>query len=213
ASTTLVLAVLVVGSCSPQPREGIEVAVHPAPPGTSRAPHSPPSPSASSSASAEETRAPLPVRSSTPGKIQCETVDCDLATEVCCYDEAKGRARCVPNTGAAPRCAPAEQERTCDESSDCGAGARCCRTEDADADCSNRRERWLCNPGGCGQTGDPTEELCLPGSACARGACREGTVRTSLQGLCPPDTPSMACGAKQCAAGEVCCWNSKMRRA
>jgi hypothetical protein len=212
AWVVLPLAVTASGACSPPPSEPVFVVAMPTPAATQPV-SAPPAPLTANPWVAPQVAAPewLPIRSTTPGKIQCETLDCDLATEVCCFDESKKRARCVPNDGPSPLCDPDEQERACDESSDCTGGARCCREFRAGEDCGPS-ERWACHPLGCGRTGDPSNELCLPGSACAQGACRESGTRSDRQGLCPADTPPMACGSKRCAAGEFCCWTSKLRR-
>lgn len=222
ASLSFGLAFALSGACSspatesalPPPSPARPIAQpDPSPPPPQPAPLQPAAPVPSPSLGLWRPPPPLlDRRSSTPGKIQCETLNCDLATEVCCHDDSKHLARCVPKGGPAPLCGPREQLRACDESSDCSGGARCCREDHTGADGCEMGERWVCNPSGCGQSGDPSAELCLPGSTCARGACRENETRSYLQGLCPADTPPMACGAKRCAAGEFCCWTSIPRR-
>lgn len=157
--------------------------------------------------------ASLPVRSATPGKVQCETVDCDLATELCCLDESSGKGRCVPKSppgGAA--CGPGEQVRACDEGGDCGATGHCCRSQRRDDDCA-ATETWSCEAS-CGSSGEPTDELCLPGSSCARGSCQasKDIAGWPRQGACPADGPPIACGATTCAPGEACCWSSKTKK-
>lgn len=180
-----------------------------------------PGPRASSAASAQGSLSalpaapkPLPVRSATPGKVQCETVDCDLATEVCCVDEAAMIGRCVPKGSAeAAACKPDELSRACDEAADCGANGHCCHEISRDDECL-ASERWACDPAGCSGGGDPSSELCLPGSSCTRGACRatEATEGWPREGLCPADFPPVACGSKTCAPGEACCWDSKGKK-
>lgn len=174
-----------------------------------------PSVSASTAPSVVSVAAPteLPVRSATPGKIQCETVDCDLATELCCLDESSGKGRCVPtNTPDAAACGPGEQVRACDEGGDCGASGHCCRSQRRDGDCAST-EVWGCEAS-CGASAEPTNELCLTGSSCARGACQasKDIAGWPRQGACPTDGPPIACGATTCAPGEGCCWSSKTKK-
>lgn len=147
----------------------------------------------------------LPPRSATPGKIACETVDCDLASEVCCVD--KGVGRCVARTGAgdAPACGAGASLRDCDEAADCGKGEACCRRLDCsgggspcvDPDSEDAcATNATCTPAAQCFSGD---RACLPQSSCANGPCEEGH--------CPAPRPALACGAAKCAPGQTCCWD------
>lgn len=185
--------------------------------GTAHVGNTPPAASASALASVSPVAPPpqLPVRSATPGRIQCGTVDCDVTAETCCFDEQAALGRCLPRgTTEASSCKPTEVSRACDEAADCGAAARCCleRSYLADDGCESS-ERWRCQAGPCDPTGEPSSELCLPGSSCARGACLadESTEGWPLQGRCPLDTPAIACGGKTCAEGESCCFRPKTK--
>lgn len=171
-------------------------------------------PPAASARVAPTRPAELPVRSATPGRIQCETVDCDLATEVCCLDETTGLGRCAPKAGAsAAACNPEEQERACDEAADCGGSAHCCRERAHGDDCLTQ-ERWGCSAS-CAPAGEPSAELCLPGSSCASGPCKaeEGVDGWPRQGLCADDGVRVACGGATCGAGEGCCFRPKTKTA
>ncbi len=147
-------------------------------------------------------------RASTPGLVQCESVDCPRDRQVCCAGGTSGR--CVDRTpDAAASCKEGEQIRECDESSDCPTGERCCRRFSFDSECQSR-ERWSCVAGSCGTFSDSTAELCLRGSTCASGPCRarEGVVGWPLEGFCPLEGPELACGGTRCKSGEACCWNA-----
>lgn len=151
----------------------------------------------------------LPPRSTTPGKIACETLDCDLASEVCCVDEGVGR--CVARTGAKGEqaCGAKATSRDCDEALDCRAGETCCRR----LDCSGGGSPCV-DPGSADAcvtraTCAPTEQCfagdraCLPLSICPNGPCEEGH--------CPAPRPALACGAAKCAPGQSCCWDPVTR--
>lgn len=152
-----------------------------------------------------------PPRSETPGKIQCETVDCDLAREICCVSLETGAGRCLLRSvapGANP-CGLAATERRCDEAADCGASQACCAERDCSADRSpcmppgaeGCTDRWSCKPA---EQCAPMDQVCLPGSSCAHGACTDGT--------CPTLAPGFACGQTKCKSGERCCWDPKARK-
>lgn len=167
---------------------------------------------------------PLPPRATTSGKIQCETVDCDLATEICCVDAGIGR--CIARSaavGAAPCLKDSilpigaakivTQERRCDESSDCGSGERCCESVEVDDGCQpSSAPRWRCAKQ-CRSSSGHSGEVCLRGSRCANGDCDipGGTDEPALAGYCPATPPQLDCGGTKCTGNDVCCWNPKAR--
>lgn len=146
-----------------------------------------------------------PIRTSTPGKIACGSVDCDLGTEVCCADAGTGR--CVAKTASptAEACGPKEAELRCDEGADCARGEACCRRvhcgpdqspcvdPDADDACTSYAS---CVPSSQCYSGDLA---CLPHSTCSNGPC-EGD-------RCPAAAAALPCGGVQCAPHKTCCWD------
>lgn len=162
----------------------------------------------SQSAIAPDASALPPVPSTTPGKILCGALECDLRTQVCC--ESRDRAECVPKSSDPNKYACGDNEdaveRHCDETPDCPKGQGCCAS-------------WGCS-GGCPQV-DECEavpcrhgplETCLPGGTCSPGfrcMVQEGN-RT---GTCAYTNAGVACGASHRCSGATpaCCWNTKTR--
>ena len=212
-----VIAAVVVVACAAQP------APQPAPiasasptasprPAESATPATPPSSAPSASTAPALPR--LPRRKSTPGKISCETTDCDLATEICCAairEDGSARGTCVPKPAErypSPCCKPGEWcsndgnmvERSCDESADCSAGQQCGDIDPLE--------------GGLGyqecQTRWPVE-VCLAGSTCKNGnACQADDAATV--GICNLQIAPPRCGQQTCKVGETCCWSSEEHR-
>ena len=168
--------------------------------------------SAQLSAQPKAARAPLAPRATTPGKIQCETVDCDLATEVCCVSDPQQAGQglvgsCVPKPapnaeGATPWVCPTNTlvtERSCDEASDCSAGKRCCT---APYDESNlKRESCESQCGG---------ERCLAGSTCGNGNVCDAKDGARA-GECPLAIKPPQCGKAACKLGQRCCWDGESK--
>jgi hypothetical protein len=175
-----------------------------------RSPSAEPAASAQPSAQAPASRPALAARATTPGKIQCETVDCDLATEVCCVSDPQQGGQglvgtCMlkptPNAdGTMPWVCPTNSlvtERSCDEASDCSAGKRCCT---APYDESNlKHESCEAQCGG---------ERCLAGSTCGNGN-RCDAKDGARAGECPLAIKPPQCGKAACKAGERCCWDAE----
>ncbi len=176
-------------------------------------------PSVTASASAEPTPpAKLPIRSSTPGKVECDNVDCDLATEVCCVlplPEGGTIGKCVAKPegaafatnpcckGDASYCGNSGMtiERRCDEASDCPDGQRCCAWGALEGDL----ERDTCDT-------KCFAERCLSGGTCSSGnRCVAG--EDALAGQCNLRIKPPKCGSATCGAAEVCCWNADEKRA
>jgi len=147
--------------------------------------------------------------SATPGKIACGNAACDLGTQVCCEDDARGVAQCVGKPAkdqyACDKVADAITEKHCDEKADCPGQQTCCMT-------------WGCS-GGCPPvavcSGFPClhgqVEQCLPGGACSPGfRCVPG--EGNRPGHCSYEKAGVACGKKRCSGDEpVCCWNAKKK--
>ena len=150
-------------------------------------------------------------RSTTPGKIQCETLDCDLATEVCCVDGGLGACVPRPTTADERPCGvgPQIEQRECDERADCAGEETCCRALLFRPDCSSRVMRWSC-AAACGSSGPWSDEVCLRDSTCKNGPCiaKSDLVGWPNEGFCPLDTPALACGQATCKPGEKCCWDA-----
>ena len=203
----LVVAIGGITCGTSKPAEPQAAAVTPAPPKPSALP--------SSSAVAGALPGPpgkLPIRASTPGQIQCETVDCDLATEVCCVTPGEdggkvGRCAAKPEAGdrQSPCCANGNPsycgnegmtvERGCDEALDCGAGQRCCAWSAWEGDLELERCDTEC-----------FSERCLAGSTCVNGnGC--ATEEGAAAGECPLQVKPPKCGATTCKTGELCCWD------
>ena len=150
-----------------------------------------------------------PAPSATPGKILCGDQKCTLGTEVCCEDEGRGIAQCVPKPAkdqyACDKLGEAIYERHCDEKADCPGKQSCCMT-------------WGCS-GGCPPVAVCSDvpclhghvEQCLPGGACSPGfRCSAGAG--ARPGSCVYEKAGVACGKVRCAGDKpVCCWNSKTR--
>jgi len=154
----------------------------------------------------------LPIRESTPGKVQCETVDCDLETEVCCVtprEEGGSVGRCVAKPaeggdGSSPCCDPGSAafcgnphmtlDRRCDEAADCSGEERCCAWGAGEGDLEHEMCGARC-----------ASERCLAGATCLNGnrcAVEDGEVA----GTCPLQIKPPKCGGATCGAGEMCCW-------
>jgi hypothetical protein len=168
----------------------------------------PPSASVSAGPSAAPSAAvsALPVRSATPGKVQCGREDCDLSTELCCGDSEIGY--CEQKAAKKPQCGLMADQRLCDETADCPKGQRCCQITSADDTCMTSG-KTICTPKKCGQTLEVSNEVCLPGSTCASGACIVASGKR--EGSCPLDANALRCGAATCKVGEACCWDPVRR--
>jgi len=151
-----------------------------------------------------------PVPPATPGQVLCGDARCDLATQVCCENEAQGVAQCVPKPkGDEDPCERVEgalYQRRCDEKADCPGAQACCTT-------------WACS-GGCPPVitcGDVPclhgqVEQCLPGGTCSPGF-RCVASRDSRLGSCVQERSGVACGKERCSGERpVCCWNTKTQR-
>ncbi len=120
-------------------------------------------PSAKPTASAPVADLPLLAQASaSPGKIRCATVECDLATELCC--EAWGKdhrvGTCLAKAGFKGCPAKTTQVNQCDEPADCDKGKTCCYRPAlpeslAETVCMDKCE-------------DPDIEHCLPGGKCSK---------------------------------------------
>ena len=139
------------------------------------APLAPPRASASSSASsassseapppaapsAEPPRAPLPIVATSPGKIDCETVECDARSEICCELYGSPVRKCVAKSDPAG-CATVEALwKSCDELADCGDSEVCCYVARPDPSSTAMQvcRKKSCNP--------EESEACLPGGKCS----------------------------------------------
>lgn len=150
-----------------------------------------------------------PAPATTPGKILCGDRQCNLALEVCCENEVRGVAQCVPKPAkdqyACEKLDDAVYERHCDEKADCPGSQTCCMT-------------WGCS-GGCPPVAVCSDfpclhgpvEQCLPGGACSSGfRCNAGDG--NRPGYCVFEKAGVACGKQRCTGDKaVCCWNSKKR--
>ncbi len=167
---------------------------------------------ASEAAPAAMPAAQLPIRSTTPGKIQCETVDCDVNNETCCAVQAfpsPPRGQCAPRgTSAEPNprvdCAAGNDAsmvaRTCDEAADCRPKERCCSSI-TQGDGSQLKERCATSCGAYAES-----EVCLAGSTCPNGA-RCIAKEAARAGYCPLRVRPVKCGAKTCTIDQACCWD------
>lgn len=110
--------------------------------------------------SAEPSRMPLPIVAASPGKIDCETVECDAKTELCCELYAGPARKCVSKSDPAG-CATVEAMwKACDEFADCSDGEVCCYVARPDPSVAALQ---VCRKGSC----NPAEpEVCLPGGKC-----------------------------------------------
>lgn len=150
-----------------------------------------------------------PAPATTPARIVCGDQACNLTTEVCCENEARGVAQCVPRPAkdqyACDKVADALIERHCDEKADCPGNQSCCMT-------------WGCS-GGCPPIAVCSDvpclhgpvEQCLPGGACSAGfSCAASEGRRP--GSCRYDKAGVACGTQRCSGEKpVCCWSSTRR--
>ncbi len=138
----------------------LDTALPPAPPPVS-------SSAPVASASAPRVRGPaLPLRSTSPGVIDCEDVICDVATQLCCseWDDGSPPAqlgRCAPK-GPAGCGTHRATWRSCDESLDCAKGESCCYVPAWDGGYA----QTVCHAGACE---DPEYETCLAGGTCRNG--------------------------------------------
>lgn len=160
--------------------------------------------------SANETTPPSGAsRAATPGRVQCETTTCDLASEVCCITEAEGRSdlvgECVPkppqpSDGTSPWACRTDvriTQRSCDEAADCAPGRRCCTPNYDESNLFLESCEEEC--GG---------ERCVVGSTCPNGnAC--APMEGSKLGVCPLEVAPPTCGSATCKLGERCCWDAE----
>ena len=204
---------LACGTSATPPQDGApltSVALEPIPPATaSAAPSAAASASAAASVAAPAPR--LPARAATPGKVQCETVDCDLATEVCCVVRESSTeyvGSCVPKpppdpSGVTPwpcRTDADVIQRSCDEAADCPSGQRCCGAPYQESNLNSESCDTRCG-----------EERCLAGSTCLNGnACVADAG--GLAGECPRQIKPAVCAGTRCKAGEKCCWDQEAQR-
>lgn len=148
----------------------------------------------------------------TPGLVPCgrDGARCDIATELCCNNPAKGTGECMARSAGA---ASAEDEcwktgrypvtLTCDEASDCPQGQACCIQDLASGEPSAYRSE--CAPLPCN-----VAEICVPGAPCAgRGrVCRQDAETGEAGGRCALESPGSACGDRRCeGTSPVCCWD------
>jgi hypothetical protein len=224
-----VVAMSAAATCLPSGRPAESMAPIPiasateaaaAPASASAFPSAAPSVTAAATPSATPSTAaapPLPIRATTPGKIACETVDCDLRREICCVVEANDRtqrAECAPRVASASGdspCCPHPTgfscgnngltiDRSCDEASDCPPGQDCCVVGPGEGDHAGDECGTMC-----------AEQRCLPGSTCPNGnLCAAGPGAT--RGTCPLQIKPASCGGATCRAGQVCCWDGKRPR-
>jgi hypothetical protein len=147
----------------------------------SPAPSSTATPSAtavlSATAGPEHPRPRLPKVSTSPGKIECATVECDLRTELCCQDHDTGR--CVSLDDKAGCGSKNVLWKRCDESADCGKGEVCCYSPRPDPETIAEN---LCRKGGCV---DPDMEICLAGGRCRNGQRCRLLDKDQYDGWCP----------------------------
>lgn len=206
-----------IACTTPQPPHGAGVD---APPSASPAMVVPATPPVASSSVVAPTApsppvaARLPARASTPAKIACETVDCDLESEVCCVvrrhdGSTTGSCAAKPaGQDSGSPCCPGREcsaegmtvDRRCDEAGDCPAGHRCGELDAGEGLLEQQfcAVRW-------------EVEICLAGSTCRNG---NGCVAQvgALVGRCPLQIAPPSCGAKVCKLGETCCWNVEDHR-
>ena len=132
----------------------------------------------SSTPSASGTIAPLlPLVSTSPGKIECGTVECDSTTELCC-ETFSDQGRCVAKTEKAGCGSVDVKWKECDEVGDCGGGERCCYAPRPDPTVAAQN---VCRKGMCEE---PEIETCLPGGKCASGRkCKASPGQR--EGYCP----------------------------
>ncbi|MFO0553974.1 MAG: hypothetical protein U0271_36680 [Polyangiaceae bacterium] len=150
-------------------------------------------------------------RASTPNKIQCETLDCDARTEVCCVVErspGEKSASCAPRlppgpNGTTPWTCPSDGavvERRCDEAADCPSGQRCCAVPYQESNLGSESCDTSCG-----------EERCLAGSVCLNGnAC--AVDAGGLAGECPRQIKPAICGGHRCKTDEKCCYSADQQR-
>lgn len=200
-----VAQLLALTCAEPKPRAAPPSPVVVPPTGTSSTPLA----AAVSSAPAVSAQRPPLVASTTPGKVQCGSGSCDTASEVCCISGAD--EHCVPKTGVHSPCGAGVEERDCDEAADCASGERCCHAFDYTDECE-LTELWRCSNASCGDMPDSTWELCLLGSSCPSGPCKQRNGESSsTHGYCPLDNRTLNCGNVTCGAGEACCWDTVTR--
>lgn len=149
---------------------------------------------------------PLPkigVSSTTPGAIACNTVSCDLASQMCCLNITDGVGRCLAKEGAF--CRAGDIHAHCDENADCAGGQVCCPYWGCSGGCPPEH---ICQQAPC----DYGNEVCLPGGACRRGF-RCVTDETGMAGACQWENIGARCGGKRCSGDTpVCCWNAETKK-
>ncbi|MEZ4219711.1 MAG: hypothetical protein R3B13_02200 [Polyangiaceae bacterium] len=143
------------------------------------------------------------------GLVRCENVTCRSDSETCCvYSNISRCSPNVPNTQNLPRsqgmaCSESfndsalETFRRCDDSSDCGAGASCCRMFIA----SGAAGDW------CVPSPDPQSSPCDFNELCVTaGTCHTPGARC-IGGVCKKPI-DVQCGAVRCSApNSECCGN------
>ena len=138
----------------------------------------------------------VPLVTTTPGEILCNTTTCDLSISSCCHNTEDGVGRCVPKGQRS--CTLPELWTECDEHADCGGGKNCCPSWGCSGGCPEER---ICVDGPCEQ-GD---EICLPGGNCRSGfECQ--TEPGQRRGYCGWANNGAWCGTKRCSGDEpLCC--------
>lgn len=162
----------------------------------------------SPTAPAPRVAAPVASRASapntTPGKIKCGDVSCDVETEVCCADFTGGGARCAkrPADLGDDVCGGSALTKYCDGAEDCPGGA-CCETAACTGDCP---PLYACESPRC-----ETQ----PGGVCQGGACPHGfrCATSGAEASCVLANPGVHCGTKRCEGDTpLCCWNVKTKQ-
>jgi len=138
----------------------------------------------------------VPLVTTTPGKVLCNTTSCDLSISVCCHNTVDGVGHCVPKGKRS--CSWPELWSTCDEHADCAGGKNCCPSSGCSGGCPEER---ICVDGPCEQ-GD---EICLPGGNCRTGfECQ--TEPGARRGYCRWANVGAWCGTKRCSGDKpLCC--------
>ena len=145
--------------------------------------------------------AQVPLATSTPGRLQCNTTTCDLATEACCLNESQGLGYCIPK-GEQNQCREADTRAQCDENEDCPGKQVCCPYWGCSGGCPPEQ---VCQDAPC----EYGSEICQPGGQCRPGfTCETGW--TGRQGYCAWQDVGAQCGGKRCSgATPLCCWDEK----
>lgn len=141
------------------------------------------------------------------GRIRCGSATCSAQTQVCCADANGNGLRCESRSADPnqPECKDDELAKYCDDRSDCGHDAVCCRTYDCSGGCPPKLE---CERSRCEVE---MAEACLgPGGCSAEFECRISA--DSEHGYCALARPGVDCGAARCAGDRpVCRWDGAAR--